>query len=39
MYLVVSKFAELDLHPDRVSNLEMGYLYRIFVERRAGPAA
>ena len=27
LYLVVSKFAELDLHVDRVSNLEMGRLY------------
>ncbi|CAN5529557.1 class I SAM-dependent DNA methyltransferase [soil metagenome] len=27
LYLVVSKFVEIDLHPDRVSNIEMGYLY------------
>ncbi len=27
LYLVVSQFAEVDLHPDAVSNLEMGYLY------------
>src|SRR3954463_10073302 len=27
LYLVVSKFAEIDLHPNVVSNLEMGYLY------------
>ena len=33
LYLVVSKFADLDLHPDRVSNLEMGYLYEELVRR------
>ena len=33
LYLVVSKFAELDLHPDRVSNLEMGYLYEELVRK------
>ena len=27
LYLVVAQFAEIDLHPDAVSNLEMGYLY------------
>jgi type I restriction enzyme M protein len=27
LYLVVSQFAEIDLHPNVVSNLEMGYLY------------
>ncbi|HMQ26126.1 MAG TPA: class I SAM-dependent DNA methyltransferase, partial [Acidimicrobiales bacterium] len=27
LYLVVKKFAEIDLHPDVVSNLEMGYIY------------
>ncbi|MFV0523319.1 MAG: N-6 DNA methylase, partial [Acidimicrobiales bacterium] len=33
LYLVVSKFAEIDLHPDQVSNLEMGYLYEELVRR------
>lgn len=33
LYLVVSRFAGLDLHPDRVSNLEMGYLYEELVRR------
>jgi type I restriction enzyme M protein len=33
LYLVVSKFAEVDLHPDVVSNLEMGYLYEELVRR------
>jgi type I restriction enzyme M protein len=27
LYLVVKQFAEIDLHPDVVSNLEMGYIY------------
>ena len=33
LYLVVSRFAEIDLHPDQVSNLEMGYLYEELVRR------
>jgi type I restriction enzyme M protein len=27
LYMVVQRFADIDLHPDVVSNLEMGYLY------------
>ncbi|MGH9155194.1 MAG: HsdM family class I SAM-dependent methyltransferase [Acidimicrobiales bacterium] len=27
LYVVVKQFAEIDLHPDAVSNLEMGYIY------------
>lgn len=27
LYQVIGKFAEIDLHPDVVSNIEMGYLY------------
>ena len=33
LYLVLSKFRELDLHPDVVSNLEMGYLYEELVRK------
>ena len=33
LYLVVSKFAEIDLHPTVVSNLEMGYLYEELIRR------
>ena len=33
LYMVVSKFAEIDLHPDKVSNLEMGYLYEELIRR------
>ncbi len=30
---MVSKFAEIDLHPEAVSNLEMGYLYEELIRR------
>ena len=33
LYLVVSKFADIDLHPESVSNEEMGYLYEELVRR------
>ena len=33
LYLVVSQFAEIDLHPDTVSNIEMGYLYEELIRR------
>ena len=33
LYLVVSKFAEIDLHPTVVSNLEMGYLYEELIRK------
>jgi len=33
LYQVVARFAEIDLHPDAVSNLEMGYLYEELVRR------
>ncbi len=33
LYLVVSKFAEIDLHPEAVSNIEMGYLYEELIRR------
>jgi type I restriction enzyme M protein len=35
LYLVVSKFAsnEIDLHPDRVSNTEMGYIFEELIRR------
>ena len=33
LYLVVSRFAQIDLHPQVVSNLEMGYLYEELVRR------
>ena len=33
LYLVVSKFADLDLRPDNVSNLEMGYIYEELIRR------
>jgi type I restriction enzyme M protein len=33
LYQVVAKFAEIDLHPEVVSNLEMGYLYEELIRR------
>jgi type I restriction enzyme M protein len=33
LYLVVSRFCEIDLHPEVVSNLEMGYLYEELIRR------
>jgi type I restriction enzyme M protein len=33
LYQVVSRFAEIDLHPDAVSNVEMGYLYEELIRK------
>ena len=33
LYLVVSRFCEIDLHPGTVSNTEMGYLYEELIRR------
>jgi type I restriction enzyme M protein len=33
LFLVVSKFAEIDLHPARVSNIEMGYVFEELIRR------
>ncbi|HUG83117.1 MAG TPA: type I restriction-modification system subunit M N-terminal domain-containing protein, partial [Euzebya sp.] len=33
LYQVVGRFCEIDLHPDVVSNVEMGYLYEELVRR------
>ncbi len=33
LYLVIGQFAEIDLHPEAVSNLEMGYLYEELIRR------
>jgi len=33
LYLVLSKVTEVDLHPDKVSNIEMGYLYEELVRK------
>jgi type I restriction enzyme M protein len=33
LYLVVSQVAEIDLHPNVVSNLDMGYLYEELIRR------
>ncbi len=33
LYQVVGRFAEIDLHPDSVSNVEMGYLYEELIRK------
>jgi type I restriction enzyme M protein len=33
LYLVVKKFAEIDLHPDVASNVEMGYIFEELVRK------
>jgi type I restriction enzyme M protein len=33
LYLVVSKFCEMDLHPDLVPNIEMGYIFEELIRR------
>ena len=33
LYLIVSKFCEIDLHPDTVSNIEMGYIFEELIRR------
>jgi len=33
LFLLVSKFCEIDLHPDRVSNIEMGYIFEELIRR------
>jgi len=33
LYLVVKRFSEIDLHPDTVSNVEMGYIFEELIRR------
>lgn len=33
LFLVVSKFCEIDLHPETVSNIEMGYIFEELIRR------
>jgi len=33
LYKVIGKFADIDLHPDVVSNIEMGYLYEELIRK------
>jgi type I restriction enzyme M protein len=33
LYQVIGRFADVDLHPDLVSNIEMGYLYEELIRR------
>jgi type I restriction enzyme M protein len=33
LYLIVKKFAEIDLHPDKVNNVEMGYIFEELIRK------
>lgn len=33
LYLVIKRFSEIDLHPDVVSNVEMGYIFEELIRR------
>lgn len=33
LYMVVARICDVDLHPDRVSNLEMGYIFEELIRR------
>lgn len=33
LYLIVQKFTEIDLHPYRVPNIEMGYIFEELIRR------
>jgi type I restriction enzyme M protein len=33
LYLVIGRFADIDLHPDAVSNLQMGYVFEELIRR------
>jgi type I restriction enzyme M protein len=33
LFLLVSKFCEIDLHPDKVPNIEMGYIFEELIRR------
>lgn len=33
LFLVIQKFSEVNLHPDKVSNLEMGYLFEELIRK------
>jgi len=33
LYLVIQRFCQIDLHPDRVSNIEMGYIFEELIRR------
>ena len=33
LYRIVSKFCEIDLHPNKISNIEMGYIFEELIRR------
>jgi type I restriction enzyme M protein len=39
LYSVVSRFAEIDPHPEVVSNIQMGYIFEGLIRDHVGPRA
>nr|AQS33896.1 hypothetical protein [uncultured archaeon] len=35
LFMIVQRFAEVDLHPDKVSNIEMGYIFEELIRKFA----
>jgi len=35
LYMVVKRFAEVDLHPDKIKNIEMGYIFEELIRKFA----
>jgi len=35
LYMVVKRFAEVDLHPDKIQNIEMGYIFEELIRKFA----
>lgn len=35
LYMVVKRFAEIDLHPDKIKNIEMGYIFEELIRKFA----
>ena len=35
LYKVIKRFAEIDLHPDKISNIEMGYIFEELIRKFA----
>lgn len=33
LFMVISRFSEIDLHPDKVSNLQMGYIFEELIRK------
>lgn len=35
LYMIVKRFAEIDMHPDKISNIEMGYIFEELIRKFA----